>query len=67
MDQLKSKGGAEQASSVIGQFGVGFYSAFMVADKVEVFTKSHQPNSPGYCWTSDGYALNLIQGILHGG
>ncbi|KAG8272278.1 TNF receptor-associated protein 1, mitochondrial [Homalodisca vitripennis] len=54
LEQLKSKGGAEQAGTVIGQFGVGFYSAFMVADKVEVYTQSHVPGSPGYCWTSDG-------------
>lgn len=40
--------------NIIGQFGVGFYSAFMVAKKVEVFTKSHVPGSKGYMWTSDG-------------
>jgi len=33
--------------SLIGQFGVGFYSAFMVANRVEVFTRSHQPDEPG--------------------
>lgn len=49
------KQGAEQASSIIGQFGVGFYSAFMVADKLEVYTRSSKSGSPGYKWTSDGY------------
>jgi len=41
-------------SSIIGQFGVGFYSSFMVANKVEVHTKSCKPDSKGYCWTSEG-------------
>nr|QII15881.1 heat shock protein 75 [Aphis glycines] len=41
-------------SSIIGQFGVGFYSCFMVADRVEVFTKSMNPHATGYLWKSDG-------------
>ena len=52
LNALKEKG--EGNESVIGQFGVGFYSAFMVADKVEVFTRSWQPDAEGYKWTSDG-------------
>lgn len=38
---------------VIGQFGVGFYSAFMVADKVEVLTKPYGSDK-AYLWASDG-------------
>ena len=44
----------KSAVNLIGQFGVGFYSAFMVATKVEVHTRSHQPDEPGWLWTSDG-------------
>lgn len=38
---------------LIGQFGVGFYSAFMVADKIEVYTKSYKDNT-AHKWTSSG-------------
>ena len=40
-------------NNLIGQFGVGFYSAFMVADKVEVETKSSDSDT-AFKWTSDG-------------
>ena len=41
-------------SSIIGHFGLGFYSAFMVADKVEVVTKSFQENSQAVVWSCEG-------------
>ncbi|MGN1130997.1 MAG: molecular chaperone HtpG [Ruminococcus sp.] len=44
---------------IIGQFGVGFYSAFMVAEKVEVYTKKYGSDT-GYIWSSsgaDGYTI----------
>lgn len=40
--------------NVIGQFGVGFYSAFMVADKVEVFSKAFVGEDEAHVWTSSG-------------
>lgn len=44
---------AKKDSNLIGQFGVGFYSAFMVADKIEVITRKAAEDS-AWKWTSDG-------------
>jgi len=46
-------GDAKKDSNLIGQFGVGFYSVFMVADKVEVFSRKAGEDKT-YKWTSDG-------------
>src|SRR5271170_3530136 len=46
-------GDARKDMSLIGQFGVGFYSAFMVAEKVEVVSRK-AGESQGWCWISDG-------------
>ena len=46
-------GDAKKDSNLIGQFGVGFYSVFMVADKVEVFSRKAGEEKT-YKWTSDG-------------
>jgi molecular chaperone HtpG len=44
----------DQSSAIIGHFGLGFYSSFMVSDKVEVVTKSWQEDSQAVKWTCDG-------------
>lgn len=45
---------ARKESALIGQFGVGFYSAFMVADEVKVYSRSWRPEAESLIWTSDG-------------
>lgn len=54
MKNAQSQNGHGAASDVIGQFGVGFYSVFMVADKVRVVSRSHLPSEQAYAWESDG-------------
>ena len=44
----------EQVNSIIGHFGLGFYSAFMVSDKVEVVSKSWDETEPAVKWSCDG-------------
>ena len=54
--------------SLIGQFGVGFYSAFMVADKVELLTKKAGTND-AFLWSSDGktgYEIEASEKAEHG-
>ena len=41
-------------ATIIGHFGLGFYSAFMVADKVQVITKSYRPEDPAVMWECEG-------------
>ncbi|XP_017881598.1 heat shock protein 75 kDa, mitochondrial [Ceratina calcarata] len=69
LEKLKEKQNAGDSSQIIGQFGVGFYSAFMVADKVEVYTKSYSENAEGLCWISDGsntFKISKAEGVQPG-
>ncbi|MBA7588033.1 Chaperone protein HtpG [subsurface metagenome] len=43
-----------QENAIIGHFGLGFYSSFMVSDKVEIITKSHQTKSKALKWSCKG-------------
>ncbi len=64
LEQIKknaAQSGGTGAAEIIGQFGVGFYSAFMVASKVTVYTRSYQPNETGWIWTSDGVSSYEIE------
>ena len=45
---------AQDANEIIGRFGLGFYSAFMVAEKVEIQTLSYQEGSEAAYWSCDG-------------
>jgi len=48
------KEGGAKNDSLIGQFGVGFYSAFMVGDSVKVYSRSWKKAEVGHVWSSDG-------------
>ncbi len=52
VEKYKQKG--DNGSQIIGMFGLGFYSAFMVSEKVEIITKSYQEGSEAAKWTCDG-------------
>ena len=45
---------ADAKNSIIGHFGLGFYSSFMVSKEVEIITKSQKPNSKAVRWVCDG-------------
>lgn len=60
LQSMKDKGNTPE---VIGQFGVGFYSAFMAASRVEVFTRSWEPGSEALKWESDGEGGYTIEAV----
>ena len=45
---------------IIGHFGLGFYSAYMVSENIEIFTKSYREGSVGVHWASDGNSTYTI-------
>ena len=57
------KDGGRARSNLIGQFGVGFYSAFMVAKSVKVYSRSWRTAEPGHVWTSDGSGSYEIEEV----
>jgi len=61
--------GGEKNENLIGQFGVGFYSVFMVAEKVEVHSRSHHVEGEGWKWTCENvgaYEMEPVEGLRRG-
>ncbi len=56
----KFKGQSE--TNIIGHFGLGFYSSFMVSDKVEIFTKSYKEDAKAIRWECDGSPEYTLDG-----
>ena len=46
---------------IIGHFGLGFYSAYMVSENIEIFTKSYKEGAPAVHWESDGESTYTIE------
>ncbi len=53
-EEFLDKYKGQNENNIIGHFGLGFYSSFMVSDKVEVITKSFQEDAPAVRWECDG-------------
>ena len=67
LNALQSEG--EKNESLIGKFGVGFYSVFMVSDSVKAYTRTWQNEGEGLCWESDGsggYSIDKTEGQRRG-
>lgn len=67
LQNMKDSGASP--AEMIGQFGVGFYAVFMVADEVSVYTRSWHPDGEGLVWTSDGktgYEIEPAEGVARG-
>ncbi len=53
----------DKVDAIIGHFGLGFYSSFMVADKVEIYTRSYQENAQAVKWSCDGSPRYTLEDI----
>ena len=66
VDQYKDKGADK---GIIGHFGLGFYSAFMVSSNVDIITKSHKEGTEAVKWSCDGstsYTIDKADKTTHG-
>ena len=66
LEKYKDK---DQNDQIIGHFGLGFYSAFMVAEKVEIETMSYQEGAKGVHWECDGgteFTMSEVSGLSRG-
>ena len=53
-EEFLEKYKGKNEANIIGHFGLGFYSSFMVSDKVEIITKSYKEDSKAVKWECDG-------------
>ena len=53
----------DDATQIIGHFGLGFYSSFMVSDRVDIITKSYQEDAPAVKWSCDGSPEYTIEEV----
>jgi len=70
LKKLQESGDNNSAlNNIIGQFGVGFYSSFMVSSYVKVYTRGMEAGAIGYCWESNGdgtYKVTEAEGVHRG-
>lgn len=61
LKKLQESGG--NGENLIGQFGIGFFSVFMVADEVKFYTRTRHVDGESLCWTSDGAESYTIETV----
>src|SRR4030095_16379418 len=62
-EEFLNKYKGQNEANIIGHFGLGFYSAFMVSDKVEIFTKSYRKEAKAIRWECDGSPEYIMEEI----
>jgi Molecular chaperone, HSP90 family len=62
-EEFLEKYKGQNETNIIGHFGLGFYSAFMVSDKVEVFSRSYKEDTAGVRWECDGSPEYIIEEV----